>query len=804
MGRITSRIGLGILCLLVCVLSCGHSSSKKATPGPENNCASATVAPEAFKGEGDLRSRVYRHRMGTRRRNAQVGTPSPAVIECTQKATDKQALMACLDKVQLPPHKFGSGVSASRHNAAWDVPAWFVNSSTGSDTATCVDSSHPCKTHAEIVGRWETMCPSLTVIVTETIMVDNPNSDPIRLCDNDFTGGGFELQGTMTQVATGSLSGVVAKNRPANQALNVNLGSAAAGAVGLLVQNTTHSSYAWVDSIVSGNVVLMSQPMAPLSYFSLLPGTEVDSWTNGDTFIVWQPPKVTVTAVAGTIADFVTNGDLLSHLWLQDNSGAGLNTTVFYPGASVEEVRVDTAVLANQALFSNVYFGPHSHPDASDASGNGGTLFDAGTFKNGLQTAAHDGDVGNDAIIEGGWLMLGEQAFGDVYLPGTAVTVDVHGLMISSGIADSSFNDGHLYGIPNVNVVHGASLIYAGAFGAAVTFPGVTQLLQDGLVVASTWDNTVSPAQRYTHRALSPANLDLTVAAGGFNGIANGSDDAPRYISSAALGLLPTTVPYLNAGANVTITQNSPGAGQVTIAASSSSLPDPVTVVHGGTSKTSLTPAHGPLLAEGTAAVGVVDPGSTNGFPLITLGSSSDPIFTALNLSGSGVTSTLGHTHGGTDVTSCGANGNLLTCSGGNWTAAGPTFGPTGESTVSAGITSSLSTITSITLVVNSGQTARLFASAWIEDTDVCGYQILMDINNVGIAKTNVLSQATFGAWPVNGEITMDGQFSDSTLGTNTYNLQLAWTSQQVGGEGCNNINPQTPRTTLRGFVTSN
>src|SRR4029077_2098233 len=82
--------------------------------------------------------------------------------------------------------------------------------------------------------------------------------------------------------------------------------------------------------------------------------------------------------------------------------------------------------------------------------------------------------------------------------------------------------------------------------------------------------------------------------------------------------------------------------------------------------------AHGVAIWTAPTTLGVVGPSSTNGLPLLNIGTTSDPVFGALNLSGSGTTGTLPTGKGGTNVASCGADGNLLVCSSGNWIAQAP------------------------------------------------------------------------------------------------------------------------------------
>jgi hypothetical protein len=610
--------------------------------------------------------------------------------------------MACLAAVTMPPldvppdaspkvaQTFGA-VRPPIHNPFWDVST-FVNASTGNDNNTCVDSSHPCKTHAEIVARNGVPCPIRTTSVVETILSDLPSSDPITLCDIQFTGGSFELAGTLASVSTGNLSGVVAKNRGANQALNVNLGSAAAGSVRLLVQNTTHSSWAGVKRVLSGNVVLMSQPMAPTTTTSPIPGTEVDTWTNGDIFTVWRPTKATVISSSPTLGDFITNSEFIYHMWIADASGSGLNTTLLSLGTVVGESIVDAATLSNQALFTNVVFGPNALPLVADSTANGGSIFDGGLLTSTITSHAHDCDIGNDALVDS-LAVYAELAYGDIFLEGTAL-VGNSGLLISSDAASASYGAGTIYGLGTTNPTENGTLEYSGALGAATSFPGAT-LLQDGLAFAVQITNTTTgPLFVQPNVALTAANLD-----GVFGGLAYSADHYPRYVSSTALGTMPApTVSVVgtgNGGTGLdagcpdgsTYQGTGPGTPAQCVFVAGATLPDPVTAPHGGTGDTSLT-AHAELIGAGTSAVAFAgpctSPGSgTTGIATIWPNNTSDPICGTVSVPGGGTglqTLTngcllVGNGGNAVNVVCPGTAGNVLTNVGGVWTSASPPSG---------------------------------------------------------------------------------------------------------------------------------
>src|SRR5579872_2942485 len=122
---------------------------------------------------------------------------------------------------------------------------------------------------------------------------------------------------------------------------------------------------------------------------------------------------------------------------------------------------------------------------------------------------------------------------------------------------------------------------------------------------------------------------------------ATGSSAAPAY-----------NVLSLTAGTGLT------GGGDLATSPTIS-LSTPVSVPNGGSGISSAT-AHGVLLGEGASAFGVTSAG-TAGNPLISNGSSSDPSFQQLSLSGSGVSGILPLTAGGTgEATAADAISNLI------------------------------------------------------------------------------------------------------------------------------------------------
>ena len=139
--------------------------------------------------------------------------------------------------------------------------------------------------------------------------------------------------------------------------------------------------------------------------------------------------------------------------------------------------------------------------------------------------------------------------------------------------------------------------------------------------------------------------------------------DSAGYIVST-----PSSNAAFTYGTNNIAWQQFSGAGEITAGTGLSksgntiNLVTPVTAGNGGLGVASPT-AHGVLIGEGASAVTALV-GSTSGVPLLGQGAGADPAFTALSLSGAGVTGTLPIGSGGTNATTATAARTSLAAAG--------------------------------------------------------------------------------------------------------------------------------------------
>lgn len=126
-------------------------------------------------------------------------------------------------------------------------------------------------------------------------------SDPVSLSTTSAIvypipiGGPVRFNGTLDShniVGSGTLAGVVAKNRATGTTLKANLSSVPGAAVGHLLQNTTagKESRCFLVAALGGGVFELSQPLTINDDWPNMPGSpmEVNGYSNGDTFSLYN------------------------------------------------------------------------------------------------------------------------------------------------------------------------------------------------------------------------------------------------------------------------------------------------------------------------------------------------------------------------------------------------------------------------------------------------------------------------------------------------------------------------------------
>lgn len=285
--------------------------------------------------------------------------------------------------------------------------AWFIDPVNGNDAASGLTALTAIRTYAELARRWRTTSPVLSQTTTVTWLssqslgVDEVICNPVML-----HGAFFFMKGTLVLVGSGILAGTVSKNRPAGQLLNEDLG--AGFVAGQLVQNLTHPSYAWTDSLVAGTTFAMTQPLAlsPLPPAPIdAPLPEVDTWANGDSFQVFEPTMVNLVQFEPLFFDgdiaFDVEFAYLSHLWFPDPIATGTSFLRTNACVVMTECRCDRFLTCEQVagdagIFSNNWL--NGSCNLNDIQVLAGAVNTSLAFQSAYQNCILDGDI----IVHGG------------------------------------------------------------------------------------------------------------------------------------------------------------------------------------------------------------------------------------------------------------------------------------------------------------------------------------------------------------------------------------------------------------------
>jgi hypothetical protein len=422
-------------------------------------------------------------------------------------------------------------------------PTWFIDPLNGFDGYTGTNATFtsgnigPVQHWAEVIRRYGTQSPRLRQNTTYTFVNSHTDdTDPVYFSPFVEAQSLITIQGTIGAsqlIATGTLSGVVAKNRAAGQLLNATLPAGATA--DMLVVNTTHASRAWIYKNVSGNTWSISQPIAPQStsleafIFAGNP-TEVDTWTNGDTINIYQPVKVNLGYISpkmiGINTTSFSNALCLYQLTVLE-PGAFDDVLWLKDGASVSMIECKSNKLVNidpnggvlqsflincdftQGFLSNIgSCVPYVILTSQTSAIAGGIVHGGATTFN---SCVLDCDV---ILFPTTQPTGGMMALGNVYIEtGRNFQIGSYGDTILLTLASGTPS---LWGPGGVAIVGTCRLRYTGTAANIFLHTGVFTI--NASSTASAYDSSGDPALWHPNRALTAANLDATVTAGGFGG----------------------------------------------------------------------------------------------------------------------------------------------------------------------------------------------------------------------------------------------------------------------------------------------
>ena len=431
----------------------------------------------------------------------------------------------------VPPSVVTSGgllLPASPQGALFIDPQ-NVSGNAGVGTGFGTSAGSPLSSYRALVQQWGTNAPLLNTPTTITWLSSaTDSSDPV-ICYPIVQGttNPFAIQGTTpTLVANIALSGVVPKSRAAgsNSLLQANLGGSAAQ--GLLLENLTHPSRAWVYTNVSGTTWNISQPLVKAVVGGTPVPAEVDTWANGDSVNLLQPTAVNVVAVQPTYTDFLDAGNNNEGYLYQLICFAPSTAAAMYLGdIRVHECRTDRILQARggASLRRGLWL---SNVDAKNSYLVGsGTLvmlagiergtFSVNTFGGGsVPSVDFDHIIGANAIWQ-----VPAVSVGTVFLDGN-VTVPSGRIAIALGLSGTAA----VYGSAGHNFLMQGNSRVSQTFGTFVNTLTAPALISPGISLngASVASSLVpgTPDVLNGNIATTPANLDAAASTTGFGGTA--------------------------------------------------------------------------------------------------------------------------------------------------------------------------------------------------------------------------------------------------------------------------------------------
>jgi hypothetical protein len=368
----------------------------------------------------------------------------------------------------------------------WNVPHWYFDPQ--SSVAQCSDSnsgtspSSPLCHYYELVARWGTNANTIDVWVTLTWNSAQPDttSDPI-VWDPLVVGNGFaEITCALTQIASGTLFGVVAKNQGSGTIWQATL--AAGLSAYTLVNDSTVPARFWTYTLSSGTTWNVSQPVTPISlpWANNLAPAEA-SIANGDGYTASVPVSINLIEFRPRFYDYNDAGPsqfqpgALQQVSIASNSAIGASqiflgtAVVVSESVSARGFTFDSIVDSTRSLVSN-----SAVPQGIRGAGffSSGLIVQSGIMGSSGQifsSVLANAEIDRDVIV-GGNTGVDHGLLGAIYLP-SGVT-----MFLTPGL-DGYVEVGHtgpFYGPGKVQIQGSTRTDYGTAAGgtgvAATTF----------------------------------------------------------------------------------------------------------------------------------------------------------------------------------------------------------------------------------------------------------------------------------------------------------------------------------------------
>jgi len=532
-----------LLSLIVLVSAC----SPQPPPKPDPSGPAGPVAVDVPTRDTDSRSRGAPPQSETR-------TPTQiAQAACT----GPNGVWLCS---AAKPLVLATAVSTPIIPPSWTIAQWYIDPA---NTTTCASNTNngtsstcgapgsgigPLSTYQELnAHRWGCLgnpldCPRLRQITNITFLSSHSdNSDPVYAAVALEAGASLTIQGGPPTVVTSgvSLSNTTAKNRAAgsNSLLITTLG--ATGAVGQLLQNTTHASRAWAYKSLGGNSFDITQPLAavtvPITTSAGYAPSEVDTWANSDSVNLLQPIKVNIAQVQANVTDGstnFTNGLFLYQLTIYDPAGAGDDSAVLGGGVQMVECSSQRSMVFLPATTSGGANNNSANRTAINVLNQGG-YGDGGVGGVGTRTVIWIGGALGTGLF--GSVIYGRTIWDADFIMGSSVNV-LGSLLMGFVYLDNQLFVNTFASVSNVG--YGAGVIYGGGsntinmqaqghfsqtttntYVSTFTAPGlVTGIKLNGTAAGCSSSNANNPDVINCAITTTPAHLDAAQGTAGFGG----------------------------------------------------------------------------------------------------------------------------------------------------------------------------------------------------------------------------------------------------------------------------------------------
>jgi hypothetical protein len=383
-----------------------------------------------------------------------------------------------------------------------------------------------------IVSKWATLSPQLAQTTTiHMLNSETVGQEMIVISPQLVNGVNFVIDGLLTTVGTTFTSpNVVSKARSTPGQLLQLKGATLTGAAtaGMVVQNQTKGSYAWIDSVTgsgAGTVWTMTQPFvgdvtAATGLFAVGADnepTEDDTWAMTDTYQVYSVSVLNLVylePIGGSALDtsVTTPTCWVQNVYVPDVSGTiGYSTSVASgeggPTVVFAQCRFDTVFVGRanftsqgQSLscWSNAGFEGHSWIFLGGASNTNGAYFLNASYLDDICGLEGDIIIHNGLVVKGAYSVCGY-----AYLDSEAVS-EISGSQLR--VEPYYYAACQIWGPGTLDVNGGGAFINE----SALTF--ATVLTLGGLTIDSASTGTSytpgSPGAFIDGRTLNSASLD--------------------------------------------------------------------------------------------------------------------------------------------------------------------------------------------------------------------------------------------------------------------------------------------------------